>query len=86
MVFRKIHEEKFSSEEMSQVLVGGTVERRGAGRTEAVFKWETLVPSDLAPEAVPDPRNGGHLLRGSLCGRLLGSDGSMGWSKYGTAW
>ena len=46
-----------SSEEMSHVLIGGTVEKEGDCGTEVAVRWETLVPPDLASEAAPDPRN-----------------------------
>ena len=56
-VFRRIREERLSSEEMSQVLIGGTVAKEEEG-TERVVRWETLVPPELAPEAAADPWNG----------------------------
>ena len=56
-VFTRIREERLSSEEMSQVLIGGTVAKEEEG-TERVVTWETLVPPELAPEAAADPRNG----------------------------
>ena len=59
-IFRRIREEQLSSEEMRQVVIGGTVEKEEVEGTETVVRWETLVPPDLAPEAAPDPRNGCH--------------------------
>ena len=40
------------------MLIGGTVKKEGGEGAETVVTWETLVPPDLASEAVPDPRNG----------------------------
>ena len=83
--FRRIREEQLSSEEMRQVVIGGTVEKEEVEGTESVVRWETLVPPDLAPEVAPDPRNGCCPPR-PPCGWMLGSDGSLGQSKYDSGW
>ena len=56
-VFRRIREEQLSSEEINQVLIGGTVVKEGVEGAETAVTWETLVPPELAPEAAADPRN-----------------------------
>ena len=57
-VFRRIREEQLSSEEISQVVIGGTVVKERGEGTESVVRWATQVPPELAPVAAPDPRNG----------------------------
>ena len=67
-VFRRIREEQLSSEEINQLLIGGTVVKERGEGTETVVTWETLVPPELAPEAAADPRNGGRPPRHPLWG------------------